>query len=162
MAAAAVLLVTSCATNANGLTVDNLRPSEPSTALRAAPPVVARTSISGPASVAAVTGSLSLSGTVEGLGDRTLWLIATPEVGGGYYVVETSPVAQADGDWTFLDSMIGSSEDVGHSYTYKAYAADAACGESLKKAVSGEPYAGFSEQLCGRSIGVYKVRMTKN
>jgi len=72
-------------------------------------------------------------------------------------VVESGPVTQVDGGWTFLDSMIGSSKDVGHSYTYKVYAADAGCGESLKKAVSGEPCTGFSEQLCGKSIGVYKV-----
>ena len=108
-----------------------------------------------------MNGSLSLSGTVEGLGGRTLWLIATPEISGGYSVVESGPVTQVDGGWTFLDSMIGSSDDVGHSYTCKTYAPDAACGESLKKAVSGEPYTGFGWQLCGKSIGVYKVDIKK-
>lgn len=78
-------------------------------------------------------GNLQFEGTVDNLeaNSRTLWLVFLPEVGGGYYLEQTSPVSDADGPWTGSASGVGDLSDINRNYEFRLYAADSTCAQAF-------------------------------
>lgn len=72
-----------------------------------------------------------LGGNVVGLDGDTLWLAATPEEGGQYYLAQTTPVADRDGPWRFVAPHVGDASDIGHNFVFKVIQAKPSCAQQL-------------------------------
>lgn len=75
---------------------------------------------------------IRLSGTVNGLNGRELWIISRADSADQlYYLTLQSPVTTADGPWNVTDESVGDDSDRGHNRLYLAIAADGDCADSL-------------------------------
>jgi len=90
-----------------------------------------------------------VTGTVEGLGANTLWILAWHQSGGRYFPIpnpdtsQMSPVTTKDGPWHTEDDSVGDSSDIGKTIAYTAILANTECAKQLT--TKNEPFIGLPD-----------------
>jgi hypothetical protein len=94
--------------------------------------------------------------SAEGLGARSLWVVAVPDEGEGYYIISDSPILPTDGERTFTDWQVGDESDVGRQIKYLAYAADQNCAKFLEGVDRVTP---TMDDSCGEPVATAAIKV---